>query len=176
MSTAGVTHSNNGNGSHEWALSWTQLTVDRRSPGYCRVTFDHPPINTLTATMVGELSELVDLIEADEDLNVVVFDSANPDFYLAHCDSEDAPDMRSWLDLLVRLSRAPCSASLPSGAALAALGASSCSRAICGSRHARTPCSACSRWGSAWCMAAVRWHGSADGWARPRARDPARGG
>ncbi len=107
MSTAGVTHSNNGNGSHEWALSWTHLSVDRRTPGYCRVTFDHPPINTLTATMVGELSELIDLIEADEDLNVVVFDSANPDFYLAHCDSEDAPDMRSWPDLLVRLSRAP---------------------------------------------------------------------
>ena len=107
MSTAGATHSSNGNGSREWALSWTHLRVDRRSPGYCRVTFDHPPINTLTATTVGELSELVDLIEADADLNVVVFDSANPNFYLAHYDSEDDPGMHAWLDLLVRLSRAP---------------------------------------------------------------------
>jgi len=32
-------------------------------PGYCRVTFDHRPINTITATTVAELSELVGLIE-----------------------------------------------------------------------------------------------------------------
>src|SRR5688500_9566901 len=59
--------------------SWTHLRVDRASPRYCRVTFHHPPINTITATTVSELTELVGLIEADPDLNVVVFDSANPD-------------------------------------------------------------------------------------------------
>jgi enoyl-CoA hydratase/carnithine racemase len=82
------------------------------------VTFDHPPINTITATMVAELAELVGLIEQDPDLNVIVFDSANPDFYLAHYDVEHDPGktaalpigptgMHAWLDLLVRLSRAP---------------------------------------------------------------------
>jgi enoyl-CoA hydratase/carnithine racemase len=82
------------------------------------VTFDHAPINTITATTVGELSELVGLIEEDADLNVVVFDSANPDFYLAHYDTEHDPErtaalprgptgMHAWLDLLVRLARAP---------------------------------------------------------------------
>src|SRR5262249_16883863 len=35
------------------------LPVDRRNPRYCRVTFDHPPINTITATTVAELSDLV---------------------------------------------------------------------------------------------------------------------
>jgi enoyl-CoA hydratase/carnithine racemase len=40
------------------------------------VTFNHSPINTITATTVMELAELVDLIEQDDDLNVVVFDSA----------------------------------------------------------------------------------------------------
>jgi enoyl-CoA hydratase/carnithine racemase len=99
-------------------LSWTHLTVDRRSPGYCRVTFDHPPINTITATTVAELAELVGLIEADPDLNVVVFDSANPHYFLAHYDATHDPSrmaappaaptgMHAWLDLLVRLSRAP---------------------------------------------------------------------
>jgi hypothetical protein len=38
--------------------SWTQLRLDRRSPQYWRVTFDHPPINTITATTVTELAEL----------------------------------------------------------------------------------------------------------------------
>ena len=116
--TLDMSPSNNGRGSPAWSQSWTHLSVDRRSPGYCRVTFDHPPINTITATTVAELAELVDLIEKDQDLNVVVFDSANPDFYLAHYDTEHDPSrtaalpagptgMHAWLDLLVRLSRAP---------------------------------------------------------------------
>jgi enoyl-CoA hydratase/carnithine racemase len=92
--------------------------LERPSAGYCRVTFDHPPINTITATTVAEFAELVGLIEQDPDLNVVVFASANPDFYLAHYDVEHDPPrtaalpagptgMNAWLDLLVRLARAP---------------------------------------------------------------------
>jgi enoyl-CoA hydratase/carnithine racemase len=94
------------------------MKVDRRSPSYCRVTFDHPPINTITATTVAELAELVGLIETDPDLNVVVFDSANPDFYLADYDGQHDPSwtetlgvgragMPAWSDVLDRLSRSP---------------------------------------------------------------------
>jgi enoyl-CoA hydratase/carnithine racemase len=108
----------NGRVSDTWHRSWTHFRIDRRSSGYCRVTFAHPPINTITASTVTELAELVGLIEQDPSLNVVVFDSANPDFYLAHYDTEHNPaktaalgvgptGMHAWLDLLVRLSRAP---------------------------------------------------------------------
>ncbi|HEX6745261.1 MAG TPA: enoyl-CoA hydratase/isomerase family protein [Solirubrobacteraceae bacterium] len=118
MSSIDTDPSSNGRGSDAWSGSWTHFGVERRSAGYCRVTFDHPPINTITAAMVAELAELVDLIEHDPDLNVVVFASANPDFYLAHYDTEHDPartlglgvgptGMHAWLDLLVRLSRAP---------------------------------------------------------------------
>jgi enoyl-CoA hydratase/carnithine racemase len=119
MSATDVGHSNNNHGgSDAWHQSWTHFSIERPSPGYCRVTFEHPPINTITATTVEELSELVALIEQDHDLNVVVFASANPDFYLAHYDTEHDPSrtlalpvgptgMHAWLDLLVRLSRAP---------------------------------------------------------------------
>jgi enoyl-CoA hydratase/carnithine racemase len=111
-------HSQNGRVSETWHRSWTHFSIDRRSSGYCRVTFAHPPINTITATTVAELAELVGLIEQDRALNVVVFDSADPDFYLAHYDTEHDPartaalgvgptGMHAWLDLLVRLSRAP---------------------------------------------------------------------
>jgi len=117
VSTIGASPSNNSRGSEAWSSSWMHLRVDRRSPSYCRVTFDHPPINTITATTVAELAELVGLIEQDPDLNVVVFDSANPDFYLAHYDVENDPGktaalgagptgLPAWLDLLARLSRA----------------------------------------------------------------------
>ena len=91
MSTTVNGPSNNGARPQSWSQSWTHFSVDRRSLGYCRVTFDHPPINTITATTVAELAELVGLIEQDPDLNVVVFDSANPDFYLAHYDIENDP-------------------------------------------------------------------------------------
>jgi enoyl-CoA hydratase/carnithine racemase len=98
--------------------SWEHFRLERRTPSYWRVTFDHPPINTITATTVAELAELVDLIERASDLNVIVFEGANPDFFLAHYDTENAPErtlalpagptgMSAWLDLLVRLSRAP---------------------------------------------------------------------
>jgi enoyl-CoA hydratase/carnithine racemase len=96
--------SRNGRGSAAWSRSWTHMRVDRRSPGYCRITFDHPPINAIAATTVAELAELVELIEHDHDLNVVVFASANPGFYLVH---DDPSPTSTWLDLLVRLSRAP---------------------------------------------------------------------
>jgi enoyl-CoA hydratase/carnithine racemase len=110
--------SDNGHGADGWPRSWTHLSVDCRSPSYCRVTFDHPPINTITAMTVAELAELVGLIEQDPDLNVVVFDSANPDFYLGHYDVEGDPDptaalgagptgLPAWIDLLARLARAP---------------------------------------------------------------------
>jgi len=116
VSASNAGHSNNRGGFEPWG--WTHLHVDRRSPSYCRVTFDHPPINTITAATVMELAELVSLIEQDPDLNVVVFDSANADYFLAHYDTEHDPartaalpvgptGMNAWLDLLVRLSRAP---------------------------------------------------------------------
>src|SRR6476620_7376532 len=102
------------NGAASESRSWKHLRIDRRGRGYCRVTFNHPPINTITATTVAELAELVGLIEQDSDLNVVVFDSANPDFYLAHYDNQNDPGKTAmlglgpsglsvWNDLLVRL-------------------------------------------------------------------------
>jgi enoyl-CoA hydratase/carnithine racemase len=110
-------HVSNGRGSDAWFRSWTHLRVDRRSTSHCHVTFDHPPINTITATTVAELAEVVGLIEQDADLNVVVFDSANPDFYLADYDAENDPGptaalgvgptgIPAWTDILVRISRA----------------------------------------------------------------------
>src|SRR5882762_7351538 len=79
--------------------SWTHFRVDRPNPRYCHVTFDHPPINTITATTVAELSDLAGLIEQDPDLNVVVFDSANRDFYLAHYDLDYYHRSRTHLSL-----------------------------------------------------------------------------
>jgi enoyl-CoA hydratase/carnithine racemase len=50
------------------------------------VTLDNPPINLITQALFAELRELVGALKNDPDLTVVVFKSADPDFFLAHFD------------------------------------------------------------------------------------------
>src|SRR5258706_6292751 len=66
-----------------------QFTIEERAPGYWRIVFSNPPINLLNSTTVIELDDIVSRIEAAEDLRVVVFASAHPDFYMARYDLSD---------------------------------------------------------------------------------------
>lgn len=50
------------------------------------VTIDNPPINLLTLELAEELVRLAGEILADDRVRVTVFDSANPDFFIAHFD------------------------------------------------------------------------------------------
>ena len=50
------------------------------------VTLDNPPINLITQELFAELRDLVGALKNDPDLTVVVFKSADPDFFLAHFD------------------------------------------------------------------------------------------
>jgi enoyl-CoA hydratase/carnithine racemase len=50
------------------------------------VTFDNPPINLIDPVMIVALHDLVAEIEQDNRVAVVVFDSADADFFLAHYD------------------------------------------------------------------------------------------
>ena len=58
----------------------------RTERGVAFVTIDHPPINLLTLEMCAELLRLAGDILADDAVRVTVFDSANPDFFIAHFD------------------------------------------------------------------------------------------
>jgi enoyl-CoA hydratase/carnithine racemase len=62
------------------------LRVIEETPAYWRVVFDYPPFNILDATIFGGLQELLLRMDASQRLRVVVFESAIPDFYLAHFD------------------------------------------------------------------------------------------
>ena len=59
MSTIDVSPSNNGRGCETWYRSWTHFRVDRPSPRYCRVTFNHPPINTTSAAPATVVAVIV---------------------------------------------------------------------------------------------------------------------
>lgn len=50
------------------------------------VILDNPPINLITQALFAELRDLVENLKNDPDLTVVVFKSADPDFFLAHFD------------------------------------------------------------------------------------------
>jgi enoyl-CoA hydratase/carnithine racemase len=59
--------------------------LTRPAPGYLRATFDHPPMNFLTPATVGELREVLSEAQ-DGTTRVIVFDSADPDFFMARYD------------------------------------------------------------------------------------------
>jgi enoyl-CoA hydratase/carnithine racemase len=51
-----------------------------------RVTFDHPPVNMLDTALIGDLGRFVASVRDDRDVRVIVLQSANPEFFLAHVD------------------------------------------------------------------------------------------
>jgi len=95
-----------------------QIRLTRRSPGYVRVTFDNPPLNVMGPAFVLEIREIMNALEADEQVKVVVFDSAVEGFFLNHSDflakledlttiPQGPTGLEAWPDILVRLTRAP---------------------------------------------------------------------
>ena len=99
-------------------MTFTRFTVDNSAPSLWRVTFDHPPINLIDYVMIGELGELLAEVERDEEPAVLVFNSADPDYFLAHYDIAADPSLvnslpagptgfHPWVDILVRVSRLP---------------------------------------------------------------------
>ena len=70
---------------------FTRFTVTRSSRSLWRVTFDNPPINLIDAVMMKELLNLLTEIERDKRVGVVLFDSADPDFFLATTTSRATP-------------------------------------------------------------------------------------
>lgn len=95
-----------------------QIQLTQRSPAYWRITIDNPPINVMGPEMVRQFQEVIDAIEADEQVRVVVFDSAVEDYFLNHSDFtaklEDLTALPAgpsglapWPDFLVRLPRLP---------------------------------------------------------------------
>jgi enoyl-CoA hydratase/carnithine racemase len=62
------------------------VRVIEETPGYWKVVFDYPAFNILDAAIFDSLQNLLVRMDASQGLRVVVFESAIPDFYLAHFD------------------------------------------------------------------------------------------
>src|SRR6202008_1645801 len=68
------------------SLSRAPVRVIEETSAYWRVLFDYPPFNIVDATIFEGLQDLLARMDASPSLRVVVFESANSDFYLAHFD------------------------------------------------------------------------------------------
>src|SRR3979411_2464347 len=66
--------------------SAAHVRVIEKTPAYWSVVFDYPPFNIVDATIFQGLQDVLTRMDASPNLRVVVFESANPDFYLAHFD------------------------------------------------------------------------------------------
>src|SRR5271154_2662538 len=64
----------------------------RAASGVLFATFDHPPINLIGPALVRDLVDLLDGLEHDEDISVVVFASADTEFFLPHVDINHVAD------------------------------------------------------------------------------------
>jgi enoyl-CoA hydratase/carnithine racemase len=60
-----------------------RVRVDR---GVAWVTIDHPPINLFDVALMREIQRIGAEVETDDAVRVVVFESANREFFIAHAD------------------------------------------------------------------------------------------
>ena len=63
-----------------------RLKIVKESKGYWRVVISNPPVNLFDPWMFAELNVLMDKMERDEDLRVVVFESADENFFMDHAE------------------------------------------------------------------------------------------
>jgi enoyl-CoA hydratase/carnithine racemase len=95
-----------------------RISLKQLSPQYWRVTLNHPPLNIFDPEMLPQVNEIITAIETDDQVKVVVFDSAVEGFFLIHLDFLAKLDdlahlppsptgLHPWPEMLVRLSRSP---------------------------------------------------------------------
>jgi enoyl-CoA hydratase/carnithine racemase len=94
----------------------TQFAIESVAPKIRKVTFSNPPVNVVGADTVVELLEVLDELSADEQVQVVIFDSGVPGYFFNHADLNQVPELLgltsaegtpTWVDLVTRLTSAP---------------------------------------------------------------------
>ncbi len=95
-----------------------QIRLNRISPAFWRIVMNNPPLNLMGPEFVLQFREIMGAIETDEQLKVVVFESAVEGFFLNHSDfnvkleeltgiAPGPTGLQAWPDILVRLQRVP---------------------------------------------------------------------
>jgi enoyl-CoA hydratase/carnithine racemase len=69
-------------------MNFQTLTL-RETGAVLEITLKNPPINLMNIKMFEELFQLTGYLINNRDIRVVLFDSSDPDFFIAHFDIED---------------------------------------------------------------------------------------
>ncbi|WP_382304015.1 enoyl-CoA hydratase/isomerase family protein [Herbiconiux sp. UC225_62] len=97
-------------------MSDSPLRYERLTPQTARVTFTHAPVNLVVGATAEQLAGIVDDLATDQQLQVLEFDSAVPDFFLNHFDlahladfppADAASGREVWTDITIKLTAAP---------------------------------------------------------------------
>ncbi|WP_405512438.1 enoyl-CoA hydratase/isomerase family protein [Streptomyces canus] len=92
------------------------VRLERTTAQIAKITFANPPVNLVVPETLVRLHEIVTGFEKDPDLQVVVFTSEVPDFFLNHFDASQAAGIPApeheggnpvWTDMVLSLSKAP---------------------------------------------------------------------
>ena len=100
------------------ATEAAQVRLSQVTPSHWRVVLNNPPLNLMGPQFVSEIREVVTALENDDEVKVVVFESAVDGFFLNHSDflanfedltsiPQGPTGLEAWPDVLVRLTRAP---------------------------------------------------------------------
>ena len=93
------------------------LNVTKHNAAYWTIAINNPPLNLYTQALTNELRNLLTELESNHEVNVLVFESAVPDFFMAHIDLMDSggtfdlspgpTGLSPWPDFAVRLENSP---------------------------------------------------------------------
>jgi enoyl-CoA hydratase/carnithine racemase len=72
-----------------------QTLIVRREGAVLFVEISAPPMNLLGPELVRDLVTLIQKAEADESVRVLVFESANPDYFISHVDVTKISEYRA---------------------------------------------------------------------------------
>jgi enoyl-CoA hydratase/carnithine racemase len=100
------------------AAKAAQVRLNEVTPSHRRVVLDNPPLNLMGPEFVLRIREVVTALENDDQVKVVVFESAVDGVFLNHSDflstfedltgiPQGPTGLEAWPDVLVRLTRAP---------------------------------------------------------------------
>jgi enoyl-CoA hydratase/carnithine racemase len=100
------------------ATNAAQVRLNRVTDSYWRVELDNPPLNLMGPEFVRQIREVVTMLENDDRVKVVVFESVVDGVFLNHSDflanfedltsiPQGPTGLEAWPDVLVRLTRAP---------------------------------------------------------------------
>jgi enoyl-CoA hydratase/carnithine racemase len=90
------------------------ISLERPTPRICKITFSNPPVNLIVPETVSRLHEVVKELSEDVQVQVVIFTSSVSDYFFNHFNLAEASKfpmlpgaMPVWVDLVLRLSKAP---------------------------------------------------------------------